>query len=227
MKLENELKFRLTKQATILIEIPVEGEDEIVIGLYGPLRQSQAECLGIDWLFADERSARSGIKEAVLPKESFFVNVELKLISPNGEIESFYVDKVANWRVFSVSNGAWNVQCKVFMTGRTDSILDFLRNNRACGFEWALISRQGSLFADQDAEPEEEENPVVLSEDDVNNLFDPETCAACGGADHHKDDCPMLAGSLEVAADIVAEQVAPKRRGRPPGSKNKASLAAV
>ena len=148
MELRQELVFKSSKGPKLELDIPDEdGPDKVTLGLKAVLNKTLATSLNVDWMFASETVAYPGMKDATLDSDVSFTDVELKLVGSDGELNTFYPERVYSWRVFAMSSGQLGVQCKISMEGHLDECLDFLRQHRSAeGFTFIIKSRQGELF---------------------------------------------------------------------------------
>lgn len=201
MQLRNELVFQAARGPKLELTLPdKEGEeDKLTLGLKAAFNSTLATELGVEWMFATETVAHRGLKDAKLENSIAFTDCELKLRGGQGELDTFFPEKIYGFRVFAIGGAGLGIQCKVDVTGDFNDILNFFRSHIADGFEFIIKGRQGELF--------EGGTRVDMSEDT------PENPAA-----------PMEMAILEDASvDRSYENKPPPSRGkgRPRGSRNK------
>lgn len=198
MKLRNELVFKAARGPKLELTLPdKEGEpDKLTLGLKAAFNSTLAAELGVDWMFATETVAHSGLKDAKLNNDIAFADCELKLRGGQGELDTFFPERIYNFRAFAIGGAGLGIQCKVDITGDFNDILDFFRKHVADGFEFIIKGRQGELF--------EGGTRVEMTEEQAQESFETLTDAE-GGVDRSYENKP-----------------APSRgKGRPKGSRNK------
>lgn len=148
MELRNELWFKAARGPKLELTLPdKEGEpDKLTLGLKAAFNAKLAAELGVEWMFATETVAHSGLKDAKLNNDIAFTDCELKLRGDQGELDTFFPEKIYSFRVFAIGGAGFGIQCKVDITGDFNAILDFFRKHVADGFEFIIKSRQGVLF---------------------------------------------------------------------------------
>ena len=220
MQLSEDLVFLSSGVPSIDTEIPEDpAHDKVTVCLKGVLTKTTAAALKVDWIFASETVAFGGLRDGNLSKDTNLTDVELRLFHEDGTLESCYPDKAHSWKISAIGGGGWAAQCKIDVGGNGDAILDFFRNHRL-GFQWTLRPRQANLFDGGD-------RVEMKAAPDAGRFFGKHSIKqaqlsvrcieTCGGVGHHTAECFTNAGSLASAAAMGEG----RKRGRPPGAKNK------
>ena len=209
MQLTDDLIFQVIGNPKIDFETTKDpAQDKAVVEIKGVFTKTSAALLGVDWIFASETVANSGMRGGNLIKEASLVDVELRLFcETDGAVESFMPELCHSWKVSAIDGGGWSAQCKIDVGGNGDRLLDFFRQHRQ-GFQWTLRPRQANLFdggtrVDMTPDTPEADETQPEEVDEGATLFD-----GVFDADEPKPEIP-------------AEDEKPRGRGRPPGAKNK------
>lgn len=173
MELRTELLFKASRGPKLELTLPdEEGEaDKLTLGLKGALNKSLATELGIGWMYASETVAHGGLKDAKLNNDIAFTDCELKLLGDQGELDTFFPEKIYSFRAFAIGGAGLGIQCRVDISGDFNDILDFFRRHISTGFEFIIKPRQGKLFeggtrvelGESDEEISESDIPVVAA----------------------------------------------------------------
>lgn len=145
-QLRSELTFKDSYCPKIGIEIPKEPDapDNLTLTLKAELTPEIADALGIGYVYIGQTSLpEDGFRDMHL--QAKLSDVELKLKSAAGEIDTLYPELISKFFVFRIGDAKLGVRCEAETVGNFNDILDFFRSNRE-GFEVIIRSRQGDLF---------------------------------------------------------------------------------
>lgn len=144
--IRQELNFQESYCPKISIEIPKEADapDNLTLVLKSVLTPDIAEVLGVSYIYIGGTSVpEDGFRDIHL--QAKLKDVELKLKSGSGELDTFYPELISKFYVFRIGEARLGVRLEADTTGNFSDILDFFRKNRE-GFSFIIRSRQGDLF---------------------------------------------------------------------------------
>lgn len=145
--MRQELRFTDSYCSKISIEIPKEADapDNLTLVLKSVLTPDIASALGVSYIYISETTVpEDGFRDIHL--QAKLKDVELKLKSSGGELDTFYPELVSKFYVFRIGDARLGVRLEAETTGNFNDFLDFFRQNRTDGFEFIIRSRQGDLF---------------------------------------------------------------------------------